>query len=378
MNQNRHKRSTLVGTVLEGRYRIDSLIGEGGMGVVYGAVKLPLNNPVAVKVLARDLTTETQTLRRFHREAQIMCSLGHPHIVQVFDFGATSTGQPFLVMELLKGEDLFRRLRRLGRPPLRETLHIVRQVASALSAAHAQDIVHRDLKPANIFILEAAGETDFVKVLDFGISKVHSQDTRLTRDAIRMGTPKYMSPEQAQGCVDEIDSRTDQWALACIVWEILGGRSPFGGHDDNALLYQVANVEPSALPCTALGFRPEVEQVLRRALTKQKQGRFPNIIEFVLALECAAFEPGLELRPPNMTSHVLAIPPTIRVPDVAVSPAGVSPATMFSQVAGKIRRTMDNLHVKPPVASSAAFPLSDATPDACNAIPGQTQAFLAR
>jgi serine/threonine protein kinase len=136
--------------------------------------------------------------------------------VHVTDFGSTPTGEPFMVMEFLDGEDLEGRLRRIVRMAPAAALHVVKQVASALTATHQQGIVHRDLKPANIYLLNVAGEVDFVKVVDFGISKVRAAVTRLTQASVVMGSPQYMSPEQALGRVDEIDLRTDEWALASI------------------------------------------------------------------------------------------------------------------------------------------------------------------
>jgi serine/threonine protein kinase len=223
--------SALVGAVLDARYRIEGLLGEGGMGAVYSATDLRLDKLVAIKVMARELSANPDALARFHREARVTSALGHPHIVQVLDFSTTPTGEPFLAMEFLEGEDLDHRLRRDRRLDLGRVVHIVRQVASALAATHAKAIVHRDLKPGNIYLLEAAGETDFVKVLDFGISKVRSSSTKLTRTASVMGTPNYMSPEQAKGKVEDIDDRTDQWALACIAWECLAGEGPFVGEN---------------------------------------------------------------------------------------------------------------------------------------------------
>ena len=203
----------LVGSVLEGAYRITRLIGEGGMGAVYEAVQLRLNKRVAVKLMARDLAANREALARFHREAEITSHLGHPHLVTVLDFGQAESGEPYLVMEYLEGEDLEHRLRRVGRMPIEAVVHVVRQVASALGAAHDQGVVHRDLKPGNVFLLQIPGEPDFVKVLDFGISKMKAARTQLTNASAVMGTPNYMSPEQATGMVEEIDHHVDQWAL---------------------------------------------------------------------------------------------------------------------------------------------------------------------
>jgi len=230
MSPDKQATEAMIGTVLvDGSYRVDGLVGEGGMGAVYQATHLRLAKRVAVKVMARELASNAEALARFHREAMVTSGLGHPHIVQVLDFSTAPTGEPFLVMEFLEGEDLDHRLRRVGRLPATQVVHIVKQVASALAATHAKTIVHRDLKPANIYLLEVAGETDFVKVLDFGISKVRAATTKLTQATSVMGTPNYMSPEQAMGRVDEIDERTDLWALACIAWECLSGAGPFVG-----------------------------------------------------------------------------------------------------------------------------------------------------
>ncbi len=280
---------SLVGSVLEGAYRITRLVGEGGMGAVYEAVQLRLNKRVAVKLMARDLAANREALARFHREAEITSHLGHPHLVTVVDFGQAESGEPYLVMEYLEGEDLDHRLRRVGRMPIEAAVHVTRQVASALGAAHDQGIVHRDLKPGNVFLLQIPGEPDFVKVLDFGISKVKAARTQLTSASAVMGTPNYMSPEQATGMIEEIDHRTDQWALACIAWEMLLGRGPFVADDVAALLYQIINLDPHPLAPRVPGLPPEVERVLRRALSKQSADRFSSIREFSRSFEAAAF-----------------------------------------------------------------------------------------
>jgi serine/threonine-protein kinase len=277
----------LVGTVLDGSYRIEGLLGEGGMGAVYAATHLRLEKPVAVKVMARELTANPEALARFRREALVTSGLGHPHIVQVFDFSTTPTGEPFLVMEFLDGEDLDHRLRRVGRLPAADVVRMVKQVASALMTTHNKGIVHRDLKPANIYLLEVAGETDFVKVLDFGISKVRSASTKLTRTSSVMGTPNYMSPEQAKGNTEAIDERTDQWALACIAWECLSGQGPFVGENVPSILFQIVHEPPSSLLPKVAGLHPQVEEVLLRGLAKNKNDRFAKVDDFAAALEAA-------------------------------------------------------------------------------------------
>jgi eukaryotic-like serine/threonine-protein kinase len=278
----------LADTVLEGAYRITRLMGEGGMGAVYEGIQLRLNKRVAIKLMARDLAANREALARFHREAEITSHLGHPHLVTVIDFGQAETGEPYLVMEYLEGEDLDHRLRREGRMPLEAVVRVVGQVASALGAAHDQGVVHRDLKPGNVFLVQIPAEPDFVKVLDFGISKMKAARTQLTSASAVMGTPNYMSPEQATGMVEDIDHRADQWALGCIAWEMLLGRCPFVADDVTALLYQIIHLDPQGLASRVSGVPAAVEAVLRRALRKQPAERFPSLREFAHAFEAAA------------------------------------------------------------------------------------------
>jgi len=287
----------LVGTVLEGAYRITRLIGQGGMGAVYEGMQLRLNKRVAIKLMAPDLAANRQALARFHREAEITSHLGHPHLVTVVDFGQAESGEPYLVMEYLEGEDLDHRLRRVGRMPIDAVVHVVRQVASALNAAHDQGVVHRDLKPGNIFLVQIQGEPDFVKVLDFGVSKMMAARTRLTNVRTTVGTPTYMSPEQATGMVDEIDHRVDQWALACIAWEMLLGRPPFVADDVTALLFQIVKMDPQPLTPRVPDLPPDVETELRRALNKRPADRFPTIRAFSRAFATAALGRPADLTP---------------------------------------------------------------------------------
>jgi serine/threonine-protein kinase len=332
----------LVGTVLEGAYRITRLIGEGGMGAVYEAVQLRLNKRVAIKLMARDLAANREALARFHREAEITSHLGHPHLVIVFDFGQAESGEPYLVMEYLEGEDLDHRLRRLGRLPIETVVHVVRQVASALNAAHDQGVVHRDLKPGNVFLVQVPGEPDFVKVLDFGISKMKAARTQLTSASAVMGTPNYMSPEQATGMLDDIDHHADQWALACIAWEMLLGRCPFVADEAAALLYQIINLDPHPLAPRVPGLPSAVETVLRRALRKKPAERFSSMREFSRELESAAFGRPADVTPAPVMVSSIAPPanPTIgysatQVPLTPVrQPAALTPRDAHKSDAG--------------------------------------------
>jgi serine/threonine protein kinase len=316
MSGDRQPGAALVGAVLAHSYRLTRLVGRGGMGAVYEGQHLRLGQRVAIKVMAADLAASREALARFRREAEVTSRIRHPHIVHVFDVGSAPSGEPFLVMEYLDGEDLEHRIARLGKLSIAAAVHIVKQTAAALAAAHGQGIVHRDLKPANIFLLELAGEADFVKIVDFGISKVKAATTKLTRSSVVMGTPDYMSPEQARGRIDEIDHRTDQWALAAITYEMLCGRAPFAGEDVASVLYQVTREEPEPLSSRAPGVPLDFERALTRALAKRAVERFPSISDFARALEQAA---GASTSPAGETRSRLPGPrsPTSRQGTVA-------------------------------------------------------------
>ncbi len=312
--------SRMVGAMLGDAYQITGLLAEGGMGWVYEARHLRLKKRVAVKLMARELAGNPEALARFHREAEVTSRLGHPNLVNVLDFGTTDDGKPYLVMEHLDGEDLERRLQRDKRLPLAAAVAITRQVASALSAAHAEGIVHRDLKPANVYLVKVPGEADFVKVLDFGISKIKAGRTKLTRATAVLGTPEYMAPEQANGLIEDIDHHVDQWALACIAWEMLSGYSPFIADDIGAVFYRIINTEPHPLSARAPQLPSTIESVLRRALSKQAAARYPSIKEFSRAFESATMGKPVEVSPPPILMNA---PHTPTAP-IAAAPTGVA------------------------------------------------------
>ena len=297
-----------LGSVLGDAYRITRMIGEGGMGAVYEAVQLRLNKRVAVKLMSHQLTTNQTALARFRREAAITSRLGHPNLVSVIDFGTSQAGEPYMVMEYLDGEDLDQRLERCTTVPVDLAAHIIRQAASALGAVHAQGIVHRDLKPANIFLVDIPGEIVFVKVLDFGISKVKAAGSNLTKPAVALGTPFYISPEQAMGKTDEIDHPADQWALACIAWEMLCGHTPFVEEDVTALFFQILESKPESLLSSVPGLASEVELVLLRALSKSAKDRYPSIRDFASAFGEAVAGRTCDLSPSQVGPVTLCDP----------------------------------------------------------------------
>ena len=304
----------LVGLQLGGTYRLVGLIGEGGMGAVYEAHHLRIRKRVAVKVMNQSMAGNVDAVARFHREAAVTSRLAHPNLVQVSDFGLTEQGQPYLVMEFLEGEDLERRLRRAGPVNLRSAVHLTRQVAAGLSVVHAKGIVHRDLKPANIFLTPVPGEPELVKVLDFGVSKIRAAHTKITVSRMPIGTPAYMSPEQAGGNSEEVDHRTDQWALACIVWEMLSGRVPFKADNLHALFFQMAHLDPPPLAKHVPDLPEGVEPVLLRALAKKPGDRYSSVREFARAFESAALGgwadlTPLPIAPAKLSAFIESLPP---------------------------------------------------------------------
>jgi eukaryotic-like serine/threonine-protein kinase len=277
----------LAGKTLGGTYRIVERIDEGGMGTVYTAEHVRLSRLVAVKVMARHLKADPAALVRFRREAEIISQIHHPHVVQILDFDTTDEGQPYLVMEMLKGLSLEKTLSQSSRLPLAGALRVAIQCAWALSAAHAAGVVHRDLKPANIFLVDA-GDPYFVKLLDFGISKRGGDPTRgrhLTGEFDILGTPDYMSPEQAIGRTAQVDHRGDQYSLAVILFEMLTGRVPFSAPDVMSLLQRVIS-EPAPLASSINPLiPPSIDRVLDRALSKAPEERFDTVDQFAAALE---------------------------------------------------------------------------------------------
>jgi hypothetical protein len=275
-----------IGSIIAETYKITAQLGVGGMGSVWRADHLRLpGKQVAIKVLHAALASG-EILLRFRREAEIASRIGHPNIVEVLDFNTLPSGEPFLVMELLPGESLAARLRR-GRLAEKPALDIARQIGSALFAAHGMDVVHRDLKPDNIFLCprDVDGELrDHVKVLDFGISKIRNSQTVVTQDAAIMGTPYYMSPEQATGKNQEIDGRTDIFALGAIVFEMLSGTTAFPGESLPQVIYKVVFEPHPSLAHLVPAASPRIVAAVDRALAKNASERFADMAAFVEAL----------------------------------------------------------------------------------------------
>jgi len=287
----------LVGKVLHDTHEVLRLIGKGGMGSVYEARHIHLNKSFAVKVLDPRFADNDTVFARFKREALIASSLGHPAIVQVVDFYLHDDGRPCMVMEHLVGKDLGAVLKDRSTLPPEEMLDIVEQVAGALQAVHDKKIVHRDMKPGNIFLAEQEDGSVQAKVLDFGISKFKSPDeggeTLTTSDTI-LGTPHFMSPEQALGEVGDVDWRTDIFALATICYYVMSGKLPFNAPSLHGVLVKIQTMEPSPITGIAPNVSGKVHLVLQKAMAKDKARRYERVEQFARdfreAVACEADE----------------------------------------------------------------------------------------
>ncbi|MFT5353171.1 MAG: serine/threonine protein kinase [Polyangiales bacterium] len=278
----------LIGRVLSGLYRVTGRIGEGGMGTVYNALHVHLNKPFAVKVLAERIAKNQDAVERLRQEAQAASSIDHDNIVDVVSFDATPDGRVYLVMELLEGTSLGDLVDR-GPMDLVRALPIHYQLCDAIGAAHDNGIVHRDLKPDNVFIVRKAN-ADFVKVLDFGISKVKSNEAeqvRMTKTGQLMGTPLYMSPEQAKGEMS-VDHRADIYSMGVMLYEMLAGRPPFEGGNYFQLLWKHGNELPIPLAEVCPSVPANVSDAVMRSLSKDPADRFQSTAQFRAALVGAA------------------------------------------------------------------------------------------
>lgn len=262
---------TLVGRVVGGKYRIEALIGRGGMGAVYRAVNEPIRKAVALKILYRGFD-QHDAEPRFLREARVASSLGHPNIVEVFDLGHLDDGKPFQVMELLEGVSLAGRIEKEGALPEAEVIAIAEQILSALAAAHARGIIHRDLKPENIFLVERRGRM-VAKLLDFGVSKSLTEHTStLTMTGAVVGTPFYLSPEQATARRD-IDQRADLWAMGVLLYEAVTGVLPFNARNYQDLLRKILGQRPVPPSKFQPRINPAFEALILRALRVDREER---------------------------------------------------------------------------------------------------------
>lgn len=322
------------GAMLNGTYRIERLLSEGGMGMVYLATHQRLGGQFVVKTLHPSLADTEAAQARLHKEAQVLASLNHPNIVKVLDFNRSETGMAYLVMELLDGREL-KDVASTGELHPWDTAAVVREIAAALSAAHTRGVVHGDLKPENVIIMPVPGQCDSLKLIDFGVS---NQCMSASIDAARvvLGTPSYMSPEQISGAGAAIDERSDEFSLAVLTFEMFSGELPFADPDDAGVLARILSEPPVRLAGRVPWNPSAVETVLRRALAKRRDDRFPTVEVFVRELETA------------LRADIGGEPIPLRL----ATPTPTAPAPVPSPLPPRARHTTQRLHPRVPQLSA--------------------------
>jgi serine/threonine-protein kinase len=315
----------LVGQTIDGRYLVEKVLGEGGMGLVYKAKHVVLNKPLALKVLRPDVSRDEEIITRFRQEAQSASAIGNQHIIDISDFGTLPDGSTYFVMEFLDGVDLTGAIESSlpGMDAVR-TVHIAKQLCNALGAAHDAGIVHRDLKPDNIYLIRRGGDSNFVKVLDFGIAKVGGSSSKLTRAGQVFGTPHYMSPEQCAG--SGVDHRTDVYAIGIILYEMTTGQTPFDADNLMGILTKHLYEAPVPPRQHNPAIPEELELVILRAMAKDKEQRYQSMYELLEDLQ--RLEAGVGTMARETTRSVLTQGGSIEAP--AVVPAKKSNGALIA------------------------------------------------
>jgi eukaryotic-like serine/threonine-protein kinase len=271
------------GDILDGKYRIDKVLGIGGMGVVVAATHTGLDRRVAIKFLLPAALEHPEIIERFDREARAAATVKGQHVVQVIDVGRLPDGRAFMVMEYLDGNDLEQTLEAKGKLTVTETVGYILEACEALAEAHQAGIVHRDLKPANLFLAQQPDRRAIVKVLDFGISKVKDDGRALTRTATAMGTPFYMSPEQLMNSKD-VDARSDIWALGVIMYELLSGTRPYSGESMPEIVAKILGNKRDILRDLNSEVPAKLEDVIVKCLQTDRENRFASVGQLAHAL----------------------------------------------------------------------------------------------
>ena len=279
-----------TGDLIDGKYRIVRLLGEGGMGAVYEGENTRIHRRVAIKVLHAGVASNGDAVARFEREAQAAGRIGSEHIVEVLDLGQLPDGERYMVMEFMDGESPSSRIHHSGRLTAAQVYPIAVQMLEGLGAAHAAGIIHRDLKPDNVYLVRSKkGQSDFVKLLDFGISKFSAVggEFSMTRTGAVMGTPYYMAPEQAKGAKD-IDTRVDIYAAGVILYEAVSGQVPFNADTFNELIFKIVLESPPPVEQVAPGLDPAFAAIITKAMARDLNERFASCAEFLAALHAWA------------------------------------------------------------------------------------------
>ena len=299
-----------VGSLVAGKFRIEKLLGQGGMGKVYLANHQVLDQKVVLKVLHREYAEDPDTVKRFQHEGRAASRLRHPNVIQVLDFGAMEDGTLFMAMEYLPGQDLSGIIQREFPLGDRRVARIGAQILSALSEAHAQNVIHRDLKPENVMVENRRGEPDFVKVLDFGIAKITDAKTKLTQAGLVCGTPEYMSPEQARGA--DLDARSDLYSVGVIIYQMVTGLLPF--ESDTPIGFLMKHLTDPPMPPSQkqpeVEVPPDLEALIMKALSKNPADRFANAEEMREALlACVGGDVSAPARAASAPKLAAAAPP---------------------------------------------------------------------
>ncbi len=358
--------SRVSGTVLSSRYRLERKLGEGGMGEVYAADPVGGGPRVALKVLRGEYFADTVVRSRFIDEARACTALVHPNIVRVFECAQTEDGLPYLVMELLEGVPLGAYMRGGARVPVAQAVPILQGILAGLAAAHANAIVHRDLKPDNVFLTRDPAGRFVVKLLDFGIAKVMDVAGgmgTLTRTGMLLGTPAYMSPEQARNARD-VDQRADLWSAGVLFYEMLAGRGVFPAPTELARLAALLTTEPPPIERVDPTLAP-LGPFLQRALKKDRDERFSSAVDMARALS-AAMAGGLGRSDPPPLSATLSSPAEAPPRARSVRPPAVAPASPAN--ASELDRASPSAP-RGTLATPAVQPVTDPAPQVAIVIP---------
>jgi eukaryotic-like serine/threonine-protein kinase len=328
--------TTLVGQLLFNKLRVDSVLGQGGMGTVYRVTHLGTHHQRALKVMNPQIRLHEEALARFLREATVSGTLKSPHVVETLDSGQLPDGSFYVLMELLDGEPLNDIVER-GPMKLPRIARLLRQACSALALAHDKGIVHRDIKPDNLFVVRGEGGEESVKILDFGIARFRQQADvlgQLTGENAILGTPLYMAPEQI-GSANVADGRADVYALGVVLYEALSGRKPYTAQSFAELVAHIFDGHATPLEHTAPGLTPRAYEVVRRAMARKAEDRYQSAREMAEALA----ELERPWTPPGHTDPLAKTATSIAPPVAAPIPTPSAPAAMVPSDATQMRRS---------------------------------------